>query len=161
MEQPESPPPEAVLIRRARQAQALSPEQIVRRMTRGQISARYWRQIEDGQRTAPEETIAHMAHTADVSADQLAQYRPEAAAILREIRRQEQEPSVGATFDEEFRDSPDLQARLAGLSKRRRQRLLERYAAMRERARAEFEEMVKVIVEEQGSGDEEENRQAR
>src|SRR5690242_5612167 len=81
-------PAEALLIRRARQALGLSPERIVERLTRVKMSSRNWRLIEDG-RTAPDDTIAHMAHAAEVDPDRLAEARPEAAEILREIQRQE------------------------------------------------------------------------
>lgn len=86
------PSVEALLIRRARQAKGLSPERIVERLTRIKMSGRNWRQIEEG-RGAPDETIAHMAYVAGVSAKDLAKARPEAAAILQEIARQESGPT--------------------------------------------------------------------
>lgn len=81
-------PGEAILIRRARKALGLSPERIVERLTLTKMSSRNWRLIEDG-RAAPPETIAHMAYVARVDPDQLAELHPEAAAILREIIRQQ------------------------------------------------------------------------
>jgi hypothetical protein len=80
-------PAEVLLIRRARQALGLSPEKIVKNLTRITMSSRNWRLIEDG-RSAPDETIAHMAYVVAIDADQLAESRPEAAEILREIQRQ-------------------------------------------------------------------------
>lgn len=87
-------PPESVLIRRARSAQGLSPERIVKRLTRISMSGRNWRQIEDG-RNVPDETLAHMARAVGLTPERLEEVgRPEAAAILREINRMEADDST-------------------------------------------------------------------
>jgi hypothetical protein len=86
------PPPEAVIIRRARQARALSPEDAAPRT--GVIKSRRWRQIEAGvdggkRVRAEDDVLAHMASVVDVAPDQLdSAGRPEASEILREILRQ-------------------------------------------------------------------------
>jgi transcriptional regulator with XRE-family HTH domain len=83
------PSPESLLIRRARSALGLSPEKIVERMgVTARISSRYWRQIEDGQKIAPDDTYAHMANAVGLTPERLEEVgRPEAAEILREIDR--------------------------------------------------------------------------
>lgn len=95
------PPPEADLIRLARQARGLSPEEAADR-TPVRIKGFRWRQIEKGWKgqpgasdpvKAPDKTLAHMAHTVGVSSARLAEFRPEAAAILREIEIQDVERS--------------------------------------------------------------------
>jgi hypothetical protein len=87
------PPPEADLIRLARQARGLSPEEAADR-TPIRIKGFRWRQIEKGWKgkpgasdvaKAPDKTLAHMAHTVGVTSARLAEHRPEAARILREI----------------------------------------------------------------------------
>lgn len=88
------PPPEAVLIRRAREAKALSPESAAALMLI-KFSGSRWRQIEAGYRkdirrpvTGKPEIIAHMADTVGVAPDRLAEAgREDAAEILREIQR--------------------------------------------------------------------------
>lgn len=91
------PPPEADLIRLARQARGLSPEEAADR-TPVRIKGFRWRQIEKGWKgkpgesdavKAPDKTLAHMAHTVGVGSARLAEHRPEAAAILREIEIQD------------------------------------------------------------------------
>ncbi|MFR0354109.1 hypothetical protein [Streptomyces sediminimaris] len=95
------PPPEADLIRLARQARGLSPEEAADR-TPVRIKGFRWRQIEKGWKgkpgasdpaKAPDKTLAHMAHTVGVSSARLAEHRPEAAEILREIEIQSVERS--------------------------------------------------------------------
>ncbi|CAL9347910.1 hypothetical protein SUDANB1_00401 [Streptomyces sp. enrichment culture] len=95
------PPPEADLIRLARQARGLSPEEAADR-TPIRIKGFRWRQIEKGwkgkpgasdQAKAPAKTLAHMAHTVGVASARLAEHRPDAAAILREIEIQQVERS--------------------------------------------------------------------
>lgn len=87
-----APPPEAVLIKRARQARMLSPEQAAPRAK--VIKSRRWRQIEAGWAngrpvTAEDDVIAHMAAAVGVVPAQLEQAgRHEAAEVLREILRQ-------------------------------------------------------------------------
>lgn len=91
------PPPEASLIRLARQARGLSPEQAADR-TPIKIKGYRWRQIENGYRgkigasartIAPDTTLAHMAHTVGVTPERLEEAgRGDAAEILREIQRQ-------------------------------------------------------------------------
>jgi hypothetical protein len=92
---PESPPAEAVLIRRARKAAGLTAEAAAARLraSGGKISATYWRNVENGYGgrrgkrvpvTARDETLAFMAATVTVTPAQLeAAGRAAAAAILR------------------------------------------------------------------------------
>ncbi len=97
------PPPEAALIRLARQARGLSPEQAADR-TPVKIKGYRWRQIESGykgkagasERTiAPARTLAHMAHTVGVAPERLEEAgRYDAAEILREIQRQAAEEAA-------------------------------------------------------------------
>jgi hypothetical protein len=98
---PPKPPPEADLIRLARQARGLSPEEAADQ-TPVRIGGFRWRQIENGYKgkpgasdevKGPDKTIAHMAHTVGVTSARLAEYRPKAAAILREIEIQHMERS--------------------------------------------------------------------
>jgi len=93
---PPKPPPEADLIRLARQARGLSPEEAAER-TPVRIGGFRWRQIENGYKgkagasppvKAPDKTLAHMAHTVGVTSARLAEHRPGAAEILREIEIQ-------------------------------------------------------------------------
>jgi hypothetical protein len=95
------PPPEADLIRLARQARGMSPEEAADR-TPIRIKGFRWRQIENGYKgkpgasdevKGPDKTIAHMAHTVGVTSARLAEHRPKAAAILREIEIQQVERS--------------------------------------------------------------------
>lgn len=95
------PPPEADLIRLARQARGLSPEEAADR-TPIRIKGFRWRQIEKGWKgkpgasdpvSAPAKTVAHMAHTVGVASARLAECRPDAAEILREIEIQQVERS--------------------------------------------------------------------
>ncbi|WP_327377944.1 helix-turn-helix domain-containing protein [Streptomyces sp. NBC_01216] len=87
-----TPPPEATLLRLAREAANLSPESAAARMA-GRFSGSRWRQIEAGYRRdsenpviAPAPTLAQMASTLGVKADRLeAAGRADAAEILREI----------------------------------------------------------------------------
>jgi transcriptional regulator with XRE-family HTH domain len=92
-------PPEASLIRLARQAKGLSPESAAALLPI-KLSGNRWRQIEKGYERlvpfkgvrAPDSTLAHMAHTVGVTPDRLeGAERPEAAEILREILRSESE----------------------------------------------------------------------
>ena len=97
------PPAEAVLIKRARQARKLSPEDAA--PLAGVIKARRWRQIEAGARV-DHDVLAHMAAAVGADPDQLEEAgRGESAAILREILRQQGEPPaarpLGMTPDEE------------------------------------------------------------
>src|ERR1041385_6343688 len=80
---PPKPPPEADLIRLARQARGLSPEEAADR-TPVRIKGFRWRQIETGYRgrpgasdvvKAPDKTLAHMAYTVGVSSGRLAEHR--------------------------------------------------------------------------------------
>jgi hypothetical protein len=98
---PPKPPPEGELIRLARQARGLSIEEAAE-MTPVRIGRFRWRQIETGFKGkigasarvhAPDKTLAHMAHTVGVLSARLAKFRPEAAAILREIEIQDVERS--------------------------------------------------------------------
>jgi hypothetical protein len=89
-----SPPPEATLIRLAREAAGLSPESAAARMEI-KFSGSRWRQIERGWRAdlngpviAPAATLAHMAWTLGITSERLAEAgREDAVAILREMER--------------------------------------------------------------------------
>lgn len=96
------PPPEAPLIRLARQARGLSPEKAAD-LTPIRLRGGRWRQIENGYERknppkpvrAPALTLAHMAHAVGVTPERLSEAgREDAAEILREILHQEgeQEP---------------------------------------------------------------------
>jgi len=92
-----SPPPEAALIRLAREASGMSPEAAAARAT-VKLGGSRWRHIERGYETkdrpvrAPDKTLAHMARAVDVSPERLDEVgRGTAAAILREILRRESE----------------------------------------------------------------------
>ncbi|MFE7272993.1 hypothetical protein [Streptomyces sp. NPDC057623] len=94
---PPEPPPEADLIRLARQARGLSPEEAAER-TPVRIKGFRWRQIEKGFKgkvgesdpvKALPKTLAHMAHTVGVTPSRLVEAgREDAAQILREIQIQ-------------------------------------------------------------------------
>lgn len=93
---PPKPSHEGELIRRARQARGLSADEAAAR-TPIRIKGFRWRQIEDGRKRktdppgsdrAPDKTVAHMSYTVGVRPDGLAEFRPEAAEILREIQIQ-------------------------------------------------------------------------
>ncbi|MFJ5259132.1 hypothetical protein ACIQAC_01475 [Streptomyces sp. NPDC088387] len=91
------PPPEADLIRLARQARGFSPEEAAER-TPIRIKGFRWRQIEKGFKGKVGEserviglpkTIAHMAYTVGVAPSRLIEAgREDAAQILREIQIQ-------------------------------------------------------------------------
>lgn len=92
-----APPPEAALIRLAREASGMSPEVAAARAAI-KLGGSRWRHIERGYETrdrlvrAPDKTLAHMAHVVDVSPERLEEAgREGAAAILREILRREAE----------------------------------------------------------------------
>lgn len=87
------PPPEAVLIRLARQARGLSPEDAAA-LTPIRLRGGRWRQIEKGYERkvppkpvrAPDLTLAHMARAVGLTPERLTEAgRAEAAEILREI----------------------------------------------------------------------------
>lgn len=91
----DQPPPEAVLIRRAREARDLTPVEAALK-ARIRLGERRWRQIEDGSEgrgkplRATDKTLAHMAAVVSLSPEQLIEVdRTEAAEILREILRVE------------------------------------------------------------------------
>ncbi|MFJ2514659.1 hypothetical protein ACIQJX_35180 [Streptomyces griseoviridis] len=97
-------PPEAALIRLARQAKGLSPEAAAALLPI-KLSGNRWRQIEKGyeRRTpfkavrAPDSTLAHMAHAVGIAPERLdSTGRGEAAEVLREILRGEGEASARA-----------------------------------------------------------------
>ncbi|MFF9310166.1 helix-turn-helix domain-containing protein [Streptomyces sp. NPDC014748] len=96
-DQGHSPPGYGALIRLAREAQGISPETAAARMPY-QFSGSSWRQIEAGFRgrgakrkpvPGKASTVAAMARTVGLTADRLQEHHPEAAAILREMERQE------------------------------------------------------------------------
>lgn len=95
---PPPPPAEARLIRRAREARGLNPEDAAARVPL-RLGGGRWRQIEKGyERLTPLKavkarptTLAHMAHAVGVTPERLAEAgRTDAADILREIEHQEQ-----------------------------------------------------------------------
>ena len=100
---PPKPPPEADLIRLARQARGLSPDEAADR-TPVRIKGFRWRQIENGFKgkvgesdrvKAPPKTLAHMAYTVGVTPSRLTEVgRDDAAQILREIQIQNAEQRV-------------------------------------------------------------------
>lgn len=100
---PPKPPPEADLIRLARQARGLSPDEAADR-TPVRLKGFRWRQIESGwkgkpgaseETRAPDKTLAHMAYTVGVTPSRLAEAgREKAAEILREIQLQNADQSV-------------------------------------------------------------------
>ena len=85
---PPTPPPEAELVRLAREAQRISPETAAAR-AETQLSGSRWRQIEAGWRKdtktvviAKAATLAHMAYAVGVSPERLeAAGRNDAAAV--------------------------------------------------------------------------------
>ncbi|QQM44970.1 helix-turn-helix domain-containing protein [Streptomyces liliifuscus] len=98
----ENPRPEATLIRLARQARGLSPEAAAE-LTPIRLGGSRWREIEKGYKgksarqdvRAPGLTLAHMAHAVGLSPERLDEAgRGDAAEILREILRQEEEVEV-------------------------------------------------------------------
>lgn len=106
------PPAEADLIRIARLAKGVSPEQAAA-LALIKLGGARWRQIERGYKTrdspvrAPDKTLAHMAHVVGVSPERLDEVnRGIAAEILREIQRQD------AEADQENRPYADLSDRL-------------------------------------------------
>ncbi|MEO3978841.1 hypothetical protein [Streptomyces sp. CAU 1734] len=86
------PPPEALLIRIAREAKGLSPEAATRHM-RIKFSGSRWRQIEAGYRKdtrepviAPAITLAHMAYALEIASARLNDTgRTDAGRILEEL----------------------------------------------------------------------------
>ncbi|MFE6282471.1 helix-turn-helix domain-containing protein [Streptomyces sp. NPDC057877] len=94
------PPPEAVLIRRARQARGLTRAEAAERS--GVVKASRWGQIENGylmkagvpvKTRAGDMQLAHMARTVSLSPERLVEAgRSDAAEILREIQVQERAP---------------------------------------------------------------------
>lgn len=101
---PPAPPPEADLIRLARQARGLSTDEAADR-TPIRIKGFRWRQIENGYKgkpgasdpvRAPAKTLAHMAYTVGVTPTRLIEAgREDAAKILREIQIQRAGESAG------------------------------------------------------------------
>ena len=96
-----SPPPEAVLIRLAREAARIRAPAAAKAAG---ISPARWSQVETGYETrlgnvkpvrAPAGTLAHMAHAVGVSPERLEETgRPDAAVVLREIARREAESAT-------------------------------------------------------------------
>ncbi|NUP19842.1 MAG: helix-turn-helix transcriptional regulator [Streptomyces sp.] len=94
------PPPEAVLIRRARQARGLTRAEAAERS--GVVKASRWGQIENGYlmkggepvaTRAGDMQLAHMARTVGLTPERLTDVaRADAAEILREIQEQERAP---------------------------------------------------------------------
>lgn len=101
-----APPPEAVLMRRARLAKGMSVEvaaQRVAELSGQRFSASRWSQLESGYRmsagsplpqSAQDGRLAQMAYVVGVSPSQLVEvHRGEAAEILKEMNRQRAELS--------------------------------------------------------------------
>lgn len=106
------PPPEGQLLRRAREALDLTPEEAALK-TGIRLGERRWRQIEDGTvvkgepTRATDKTLAHMAAAVSLTPDQLtAVDRGEAAEILREILRLR--AASRPAQPEELRTYPDV-----------------------------------------------------
>jgi len=111
----QQPPPEAVVIRRAREARGLSPERAAS-LLEIPLSGARWRQIEQGYEIRAggrkavkgrDMVIAHMAHVVGLRPEALQEAgRPEAAQILREILG---EPANRPERPERRYDDPGLQ----------------------------------------------------
>lgn len=112
------PPPEATLIRRAREARGLNHTEAASKIEI-QLGARRWRQIEDGwekrgvtRAVAGDPQLAHMAFVVGVSPEDLeAVDRHEAAEILRMIERRHKSPAPDPTLGElaeRVKNDPDL-----------------------------------------------------
>jgi transcriptional regulator with XRE-family HTH domain len=146
-----APPPEAVLIRLVRQAAKVT---VAAAAKRAGISTARWTQIEQGYETrdgerkpawAPPDTLAYMAAAIDLPPDRLEAegHRPDAAAVLREMRRpgvQSAPALVSTPGDAEPRYSdPALQAiwETPNLSPEIRRAMVGLAIAMREQERAE------------------------
>lgn len=99
----ETPPPEARLIRTAREAVGMTASQAAE-ATGGAVSATYWRDIERGhggrrgqrvQARASARLLAAMARVTGVTPDQLKKAeREDAARVLEEILRRETRPAA-------------------------------------------------------------------
>ena len=96
-EQDQGPPGYGTLIKIAREAKGLSPESAAAQMP-FKYSGSSWRQVEVGYRgagakrvkvTGRAATVAAMARTVGITADRLQEHHQEAAAILREMERQD------------------------------------------------------------------------
>lgn len=98
----EDPFPEALLIRRSRDAVNLTQAEAARRAGT-KLAERRWRQLEEGKERAPDKTLAHMAAVVGVSPEDLiAVDRLEAAETLRRIlalRIAEEPPPAAAPID--------------------------------------------------------------
>jgi transcriptional regulator with XRE-family HTH domain len=101
----EAPPPEARLIRTAREAVGMTAARAAE-ATKGAVSATYWRDIERGHggrrgqqvpARASARLLAAMAHVTGVTPEQLAgAQREDAARVLAEILRREDAPPVAS-----------------------------------------------------------------
>ncbi|MEU4577455.1 helix-turn-helix transcriptional regulator [Nonomuraea sp. NPDC023979] len=120
MSEAPEPPPEAKLIRLARKAKGLSPEEAAP-LTRGLIGASRWRQIENGYAvrsgeriptTATPKVLARMAFVVDVTPDRLRGIQcDEAAEILDEIIYQERGQKPAQPAPEPAPEPADAQLR--------------------------------------------------
>jgi hypothetical protein len=103
-----SPPPEAVLVRRAREASGLGYDAAADKL-KIRLTGRRWRQLEEGREhsggkaaTMSDVVLAHMAYVVNVSPEQLEGVgRAESAEILREIQRQDQQRAEGSRLTTE------------------------------------------------------------
>lgn len=102
MNPPAWPPPEAALIRIAREARGLSHAEASERLTI-QMGGRRWRQIEDGyeslrtekRASAGDMQLAHMARVVGVKPEELEQVdRAGAAQVLRRILLEDSQEDV-------------------------------------------------------------------
>jgi len=128
------------LIKLAREAQGISPETAAARMPYP-FSGSSWRQIEAGYRgrganrkavPGRASTVAAMARTVGVTADRLTDHHVEAAAVLREMERQEAQRSP--VMPEALRSAPPhvrrlIEAALEDVDPRDRPELLRELAA--------------------------------
>lgn len=123
---PESPapPPEAVLIRRAREAAGLNASQAAA-ATGGVVTPQWWRTVERGSGTSRSQvilqrgsarTIAHMAAAIQgiTPADLAACGREDAAAVLEDIQHQRADPGM-AELRRQVAEVKAVVARLAAL----------------------------------------------
>lgn len=131
-----TPPPEADLIRIAREAKGISPETAAKQ-TPIRLGGSRWRHIERGYERrnkpverAPAKTIAHMAHTVGLTPDRLAETgREDAAEILAEILRMEAAPQQAEPEDEHWvRFRRHMDAATKGMTPRQRAIYAQRYA---------------------------------
>lgn len=137
-----TPPPEAQLIRRHREALGISPEVAAGKL-KIKLSGRRWRQIEAGEETqggkpveATAGTLAHMASVVGVQPDQLVELgQDEAAEILRVINREADREEAVADRGPLAGLPVDPDARLAELTRRLQENARSQQALLEEMER--------------------------